>query len=93
MNRKSSVAAIDMPVRDQPVSVAIGCMKTASENIEPMPMQVINMPAPTTTQPYDSFISHPMPCAFPARIVQCPRDMRSHAGASTACLALSQHLT
>jgi hypothetical protein len=61
MNRKSSVAAIDMPLRDQPVSVAIGCMKTASENIEPMPMQVINMPAPTTTQPYDSFISHPMP--------------------------------
>ena len=36
MNRKSSVAAIDIPLRDQPVSVAIGCMKTASENIAPI---------------------------------------------------------
>ena len=51
MLRKSSVAAVDMPLRDQPVSVAIGWRKTASENIAPMPMQVISMPAPTTTQP------------------------------------------
>ena len=59
MHRKSSVAAVDMPLRDQPVSAAIGCRKTASENIAPMPMQVISMPAPTTTQPYDSFMIHP----------------------------------
>src|SRR5215470_5357419 len=61
IHRKSSVAASDMPLRDQPVSVAIGCRKTASENIDPMPTQVSNIPAPTTTQPYDSFISHPTP--------------------------------
>jgi hypothetical protein len=41
------------------VSAAIGCRKTASENIAPTPMQVISMPAPTTTQPYDSFMVHP----------------------------------
>ena len=58
MHRKLRVAAIDMLLRDQPVSVAIGWRKTASENIEPMAMQVISIPAPTTTQPYDSFISH-----------------------------------
>ena len=59
MHRKSSVAAVDMPLRDQPVSAAIGCRNTASESIAPMPMQVISMPAPTTTQPYDSFMLHP----------------------------------
>jgi hypothetical protein len=46
-------------VRDQPVSDAIGCRKTASENIAPMPMHVISMPDPTTTQPYDSFLLYP----------------------------------
>jgi hypothetical protein len=59
MHRKLSVAAVDMPLRDQPVSPAIGCKNTARESIAPMAMQVINMPAPTTTQPYDSFIFHP----------------------------------
>src|SRR6185369_10912680 len=59
MHRKSSVAAAEMPLRDQPVSAAIGCRKTASESMAPMPMQVISMPAPTTTQPYDSFMLHP----------------------------------
>ena len=43
--------AVEMPVRDQPVSSDIGCRNTASENSEPMPTQVISMPAPTTTQP------------------------------------------
>ena len=55
MNRKSRVTALEMPVRDQPVASAIDGRNTASENMAPMPMQVINMPAPTTTHPYDRF--------------------------------------
>ena len=49
--RKSMVMAVEMPVRDQPVSSDMGCRNTASENIEPMAMQVISMPAATTIQP------------------------------------------
>ena len=45
------VMAVEMPVRDQPVSTDIGCRNTASENIEPMLTQVISAPAPTITQP------------------------------------------
>ncbi len=49
--RKSSVMAVEMPVRDQPVASDIGCRKTASENIEPMATHPIRPPAPTMTQP------------------------------------------
>jgi hypothetical protein len=49
--RKSMVMAVEMPVRDQPVSADIGCRNTARENIEPMATQVISAPTPTTTQP------------------------------------------
>ena len=45
------VMAVEMPVRDQPVSTDIGCRNTASENIAPMLTQVISMPAATITQP------------------------------------------
>jgi len=40
-----------MPARGQPVSTAIGCRKTASENIAPKPTQVASAPTATTTQP------------------------------------------
>ena len=53
MHRKSSVAAMDIPLRDQPMSEAMGCRNTASENIAPTETQVISMPTPTTTQPRD----------------------------------------
>ena len=49
--RKSMVMAVEMPVRDQPVSADMGCRNTASENIEPMLTQVISAPAATTIQP------------------------------------------
>jgi hypothetical protein len=75
MHRKSRVAAADMPLRDQPVPAAIGWRKTASESIAPTPMQVMSMPAPTTTQPYDSFIL-PAPAA--------PRVMRRELAIQTA---------
>ena len=51
MNRKSMVATEEMPLCDHPVCCAIGTRKTASDIMAPMPMHVITMPAPTTTQP------------------------------------------
>ena len=51
MIRKSSVIAVEMPARDQPVSADIGSRKTASENIAPIATQPISAPAPTITQP------------------------------------------
>ena len=51
MQRKSSVAAAEMPARDQPIASEIGCRNTASDSIVPKPTQVISAPAPTTTQP------------------------------------------
>ena len=57
MTRKSSVIAIEMPVRDQPVASDIGFRNTGSVNSEPMATQPINAPAATTTQPYWSFMS------------------------------------
>ena len=51
MHRKAIVAALEMPVRDQPVASAIGCRNTPSDIAVPNPMQVTTMPAATTTQP------------------------------------------
>ena len=51
MARKFSVAAAEMPARDQPIVCAIGCRKMPSDIIEPRPMQLTTMPAPTITQP------------------------------------------
>ena len=44
-------AAVETPVRDQPVASDMGWRKMLSESIEPTPMQVTTMPAPTMTQP------------------------------------------
>ena len=51
ITRKLIVMAVEMPVRDQPVSTDIGCRNTASENIAPMLTQVMSAPAATMTQP------------------------------------------
>lgn len=51
--RKSMVIALEIPARDHPVSIDIGCKYTASENIAPIPTHVISAPAPTITQRYD----------------------------------------
>ena len=42
--------ALEMPARDQPVSIDIGSRKIASENIAPSATQVISAPAATMTQ-------------------------------------------
>ncbi len=51
MARKFSVIASEMPVRDQPVSSAIGCWNTGSVNTAPIAMQPMKPPAATITQP------------------------------------------
>ena len=43
--------ALDTAVCDQPVARVIGCRNTASENIAPIAMQVMNAPSATITQP------------------------------------------
>ncbi len=47
---KSSVMALEMPVRDQPVPVDIGSRNTGSENIAPTATQVIKAPMATSSQ-------------------------------------------
>jgi hypothetical protein len=49
--------ALDIPARDQPVSADIGSRYTASENIDPIATHVINAPAATITQRYESFMA------------------------------------
>ena len=51
MQSQLMVAAVEMPVRDQPIASAMGCRKMLSESIAPKPTQVTTMPAPTITQP------------------------------------------
>ena len=51
MAMKFSVIASEMPVRDQPVSAAIGCWNTGSVKTAPIAMQPINPPTATITQP------------------------------------------
>ncbi|MGY3036572.1 hypothetical protein ACVIIV_005742 [Bradyrhizobium sp. USDA 4354] len=48
--RKPIVIALEMPVTDQPVSFAIGCRNTGSENMPPIATQPSTPPAATTTQ-------------------------------------------
>jgi hypothetical protein len=50
MARKPMVMALDTPVTDQPVSRAIGCSSTGSENMPPMATQPSRPPAATITQ-------------------------------------------
>src|SRR6266705_5546227 len=47
-------AAVEIPVRDQPIDVAMGCRNTVSEAIAPNPTQVTTIPTPTMIQPYSS---------------------------------------
>ena len=51
MQRKFRSAAVEMPVRDQPIESEMGWRKTPSDIIAPSPMQVTTRPAPTMTQP------------------------------------------
>jgi hypothetical protein len=48
--RKPIVIALDTPVTDQPVSRAIGCRNTGSENMPPIATQPSSPPAATITQ-------------------------------------------
>ena len=48
--RKPTVMAPDTPVTDQPVSRAIGCRNTGSENMPPIATQPSRPPAATITQ-------------------------------------------
>ncbi|MET4761702.1 hypothetical protein ABH970_002074 [Bradyrhizobium ottawaense] len=48
--RKPIVIALEMPVTDQPVSLAIGCRNTGSENMPPIATQPSRPPAATITQ-------------------------------------------
>ena len=49
MARKPMVMALDTPVTDQPVSRAMGCSRTGSENIDPIATQPKRPPAATIT--------------------------------------------
>ena len=51
MQRKLSIAAVAMPVRDQPIASAMGCRKMLSVSIAPNPTQVTTIPTATMTQP------------------------------------------
>ena len=48
--RNPMVMALEMPATDQPVSRAIGCSSTGSENMPPMATQPSRPPAATMTQ-------------------------------------------
>ena len=49
MARKPMVMALDTPVTDQPVSRAMGCSRTGSENMAPIATQPKRPPAATIT--------------------------------------------
>jgi hypothetical protein len=51
MARKLIVMALDTAVCDQPVAWVIGWRNTASENMAPIAMHVMNAPSATITQP------------------------------------------
>jgi hypothetical protein len=48
--RNPMVMALEMPATDQPVSCAIGCNSTGSENMPPIATQPNRPPAATMTQ-------------------------------------------
>ena len=50
MARKPMVMALEMPATDQPVSCAIACSNTGSENMPPIATQPSRPPAATMTQ-------------------------------------------
>ena len=51
MKVQFSSATVEMPVRDQPMLSAMGLRNTPSENIVPIPTQVMAAPHATTIQP------------------------------------------
>jgi hypothetical protein len=51
MQSQPRSAAVEMPVRDQPIASAIGTRNTVSDAIAPKPTQVTTMPTATTIQP------------------------------------------
>src|SRR5581483_3884613 len=53
--RNPIVIALETPVTDHPVSFAIGCNRTGSENMPPMATQPKSPPAATMTQRYLEF--------------------------------------
>src|SRR2546426_11158705 len=67
-------AAVEIPVRDQPIALVMGCRNTVSEAIAPNPTQVTTIPTPTMIQPYSSLgtivrpgtITHPSTLCRPA---------------------------
>ena len=60
------VMALDTPVTDQPVSRAIGCRNTGSENMPPIATQLIKPPAATITQRYEELVILALQCVFPS---------------------------
>ena len=51
MVRKLRSAAVEIPVRDQPIASAMGGRKMPSDDIAPIATQLTTMPTPTITQP------------------------------------------
>ena len=51
MQRKLRVAAVEIPVRDQPIASPMGCRNTLSDIMVPIPMQLTTIPTPTMIQP------------------------------------------
>ena len=51
MLTKLRSAAVEMPVRDQPIASDMGWRKTPSESIAPNPTQVTTIPTATMIQP------------------------------------------
>jgi len=51
MQSQLTSAAVEMPVRDQPIASEIGRRNTLSASIAPTPTQVTTIPAPTTNHP------------------------------------------
>jgi hypothetical protein len=51
MQSQFTMAAVEIPVRDQPVDSDMGWRKMLSESIAPTPMQVTRMPVPTMIHP------------------------------------------
>jgi hypothetical protein len=51
MQSQLTSAAVDTPVRDQPIASAIGCRNTVSDVIAPNPTHVTTIPTATMIQP------------------------------------------
>src|SRR5262245_56235257 len=70
MTRKSSVIAVEIVARPQPVLVDSGPRNTASENIAPIATHVVSAPTATMTQRYPVFMRLPPSDPAARRIVE-----------------------